>query len=291
MGGARWPAGYVRASMPDVSVVIPVHNGVPLLGEQLDALVRQTFAGTLEVIVADNLSTDGTADFARRWSDRLDLRVVAAADGRGVNHARDTGVRAASADRILVCDADDVACDEWAERMVLALDGHDHVGGPLRFDRLNDAEVVAWYPEDPDDSLSCSEGFLPYAVGANCGFRRGVFDAIGGYDTSLAEGGDDVDFSWRAQLAGFTIGFVPGAWIDYRLRGDLGGLYRQMRGRGRGVSALRRKFAGDLAEPVGMTLAGLAWWVASRAPLALLDRRWRGRWVRAVAFHRGLLLG
>lgn len=277
--------------MPDVSVVIPAHNGVPMLGEQLDALLRQTYDGTLEVVVADNLSTDGTADFARQWCNRLDVRVVAATGGKGVNHARDAGVRAAGADRVLICDADDVVCDEWVQRMVVGLDRDDHVGGPLRLHRLNHADVVAWYPKDSQDALAQGPGLLPYAVGANCGFRREVFDAIGGYDTTLAEGGDDVDFSWRAQHAGFTVGFVPGAWIDYRLRHDLRGLYRQMRGRGRGVATLCRKFDVDPTQGISMRPLQLAWWLTSRVPLAILDRRWRGRWVRTIAFHRGLLLG
>ena len=279
------------SSQPDVSVVIPTHDGVPLLGEQLDALVRQTYSGPIEVVVSDNRSSDGTAAFARRWSPPLDLVVAAADEGVGVNHARQAGVRASHGALVLICDADDVVSPEWVERMVDALADHDVVGGPLRLDRLNPPHVIAWYPEEPIDRLPATEGVMPYAIGANCGFHRRVFDAIGGYDVALAGGGDDIDFSWRAQRAGFRIGFAPGAWIDYRLRSDLGSLFRQMRARGRGVAALHRKSGLSLSGRGALSGPRLLWWLCSRAPFAAVDRRRRGSWVRAIAFEWGLRRG
>ncbi len=47
----------VRSSLPvtmDVSVVMPVRNGMPHLAVQLDALARQTYQGRWEVIISDN---------------------------------------------------------------------------------------------------------------------------------------------------------------------------------------------------------------------------------------------
>jgi len=70
-------------------------------------------------------------------------------------------------------------------------------------------------------------GLLPYAVGANLGFRRQVFDAIGGFDGSFETGADEVDFCWRAQYAGFTIGFATSAVVHYRLREQRRALARQ----------------------------------------------------------------
>jgi GT2 family glycosyltransferase len=58
------------------------------------------------------------------------------------------------------------------------------------------------------------------AIGANMGFRRPVFDALGGFDESFLIQYDDADFCYRAHRRGFTIQFVPHALVAYRLRSD-----------------------------------------------------------------------
>src|SRR5213592_3954280 len=93
---------------PDVSVVIPAHNAEAFLGAELAALAAQEYPGRWEDVVVDNESTDGTVRVAEHWSTAFsDLRVVACG-GAGVNRARNAGLRAARAPKILICDADDV---------------------------------------------------------------------------------------------------------------------------------------------------------------------------------------
>jgi len=82
----------VRPSAPlimDVSVVMPVRNGMPHLAVQLDALARQTYQGRWEVIISDNGSTDDSADAVRAVADRVPLRVIDSRDAPGRRgHAR-----------------------------------------------------------------------------------------------------------------------------------------------------------------------------------------------------------
>ena len=75
-----------------VSVIIPVRNGLPWIGHQLDALSRQRAHGPWEVIVVDNGSTDGTAAFLESWSKQHDhVRVLDGADLPGASAARNAG--------------------------------------------------------------------------------------------------------------------------------------------------------------------------------------------------------
>ena len=46
-------------------------------------------------------------------------------------------------------------------------------------------------------------GFLPFALGANLAVRREVFEAVHGFCEELLNGGEDIDLSWRLQLAGY----------------------------------------------------------------------------------------
>ncbi|MBE8526264.1 glycosyltransferase, partial [Amycolatopsis sp. H6(2020)] len=73
----------------DITVVIPAFNAADSIGGQLEALSQQVDSPAFDIIVADNLSTDGTREAALAWSDRVpgDLRVVRADKTQGPSHA------------------------------------------------------------------------------------------------------------------------------------------------------------------------------------------------------------
>jgi len=109
---SRFVGGGARSSSakgtPLVSVVVPVRQGARTLGEQLEALSRQTYSGEWELIICDNGSTDGTRGRALAWQGALPLRIVDASAKKGVAHARNVGIEATRGAYVLICDADDV---------------------------------------------------------------------------------------------------------------------------------------------------------------------------------------
>ena len=60
---------------PWLSVLMPTFNGAPWVADALDSIVAQGDAG-IEVVVADDGSTDGTVEMVRRYQSRLALRLV-----------------------------------------------------------------------------------------------------------------------------------------------------------------------------------------------------------------------
>ena len=91
-----------------MAVVIPVRNGATTLATQLEALAgAKKPSRTLEVVVADNGSTDDTRSIAMSFTDRLALRIVDAGEVPGINIARNLGVAATDAEWLLFCDDDD----------------------------------------------------------------------------------------------------------------------------------------------------------------------------------------
>src|SRR5262249_31692863 len=139
--------------MPDdrraalVSVVVPMHNAAGTIGEQLDALGRQTFADPWELVVVDNLSDDPSAEVVRSYGHLFaQLRIVPAGTGRGPSYARNTGAAAAAGDLLCFCDADDVVDEGWLEALVAEARTHDFVAGYLDIDRLNDPDIRSWRP-------------------------------------------------------------------------------------------------------------------------------------------------
>jgi GT2 family glycosyltransferase len=255
----------VRLAPPqtvDVSVVMPVRNGMPHLAVQLDALGRQTYHGRWEVIVSDNGSTDDSAEAVRAASGRVPLRVVDSREAPGAAGARAVGARAAQGRLLLFCDCDDVAADDWVERMVAALAEYPAVGGHIDDASLNSDSVVAWRPRITPGGLPRPFGLLPYALAGNCGLRRDVYEQVGGFDPSFSYAAEETDLFWRVQLAGYRLGYAPDAVVSCRHRPDVRSMLRQWRSYGRGRARLvaRYQSLGLLpAESWRDAVATLAW--------------------------------
>ena len=227
-------------------MVIPAHNAADTLGEQLDALARQEGDLELEVVVVANLCSDDTVGLVERYRLMGDypyrLRVVRADERPSANYARNRGVEEASYSLILACDADDVVWPEWARELYSSLLTADIVAGA----------TVRWDSNDFPDPTSMTEldsgvpddiryEFLPAVIGANHAFRRSIWEKIGGYDEDFVNA-TDIDFAWRAQLAGGRYVSNDRARVYYRDRTTVRGVYARQRAYGRADAQLFRKF-------------------------------------------------
>ena len=274
-----------------VSVVIPVRNVTTTIDEQLAALEAQTYRGRWEVVVADNGSTDATRARVTAWEGRVpDLRCVEAAGKRGVAHARNVAIHAARGDMILICDGDDVVDHEWVRYLAGALKEHALVTGFNDFEALNRPEQFDWMWDVASNGPPRACGFLPYAHGGNLGLRRGLFDALTGFNESLRSF-EDVDFGWRARYAGVAVHFEPRAVVHKRLRPSP-------------MSVWRSALAGGMAEPVlykrhrrqgmrraqGWEVVGTYIWLARSLGLAARPDG-RHRWASVAGNRLGRAVG
>ncbi|MEV0651007.1 glycosyltransferase family 2 protein [Phytomonospora sp. NPDC050363] len=107
--------------VPAVSVIIPVYNVRPWLGECFESLRRQTIGmENIEIIAVDDRSTDGgweelqrlAEDFPQLTVDRL------AANSGGPGAPRNRGLDKATGTFVFFLDPDDYLGDEALERMV-----------------------------------------------------------------------------------------------------------------------------------------------------------------------------
>jgi glycosyltransferase involved in cell wall biosynthesis len=277
-----------------VSVVIPVRNGAATLGAQLEALARQEVSEPWEVVVADNGSTDGTAEVAESFRARLpELTVVRVDHGFGINIARNAGVSAARGDRILICDADDVVQPGWIAAHLEGLREYDLTGGALDEETLNTPEVARFNAGPPQAELPTSGGFLPYATGNNMAFHRKVWDAVQGFDEAWVRGATEIEFCWRAQLAGFSLGWVSAAVVAYRHGATLRSEVRRRYRSARAVPRLFAHFRKDGMPGTRTVRALRAWaWIGYRAPSALWGAgAARMKWLQVLAWRAGLVAG
>src|SRR5690606_12115715 len=95
------------ASWPRVSVVVCSRNGERTLRECLDGILALDYPD-FEVILVDDGSTDRTAEIGRDAG----VRVVSAG-GRGLGHARNVGLEAATGEIIAYIDDDAYPDPHW----------------------------------------------------------------------------------------------------------------------------------------------------------------------------------
>lgn len=89
---------------PLVSVVIPTYNRRRCLGRAIDSVLRQE-AGPVELIVVDDASPDGTADWVA--SAYSHVRLIRQPVNRGVSASRNAGLAASHGQFIAFLDDDD----------------------------------------------------------------------------------------------------------------------------------------------------------------------------------------
>jgi glycosyltransferase involved in cell wall biosynthesis len=248
-------------SLRSSSVVMPVRNAAAHIDEQFAALAAQTYTGTWELIVADNGSTDDTRARAEAWADRLPVHVVDASSRAGAGPARNRGVAASAGELLAFCDADDLVDPGWLAAHVRALDAADLVAGSI-VPFVHGAPMPA---HDPPRHAPTLLGWRAYAQGANCSVRRETFERVGGFREDQRYG-EDVDFSWRAQIDGATFAYAPDAVVRKRVPAGTRALLRRYyrygtcdvdlyeRYRSEGV---RRPPARDLARTYGGLIARL----------------------------------
>jgi len=210
-----------------LSVVIPCLNGAATIADQLEALANQQWSQPWEVIFADNGSTDESLAIARRYQERIpNLRIVDASDRRGQPYALNAGVAAAKGEAVALCDADDEVAPGWVAAMGDALSVHDFVACRIDVEKLNPPWARMRSGQTRGIQKYRYPPYLPHAGGCSLGFKRGLHEAIGGFDESLPYL-HDTDFCWRLQLAGTELHFVPEATVHVRQRHSRIGRYRQ----------------------------------------------------------------
>jgi glycosyltransferase involved in cell wall biosynthesis len=108
---------------PSLSIIMPVYNGAAYIGDALESLISQ-LQGSIELVVIDDGSTDGTVDvIARRFAADLLSGVLKmiVQKNQGVSAARNRGIDLASGRYIGFVDADDMVLPGYVEKIAEAM--------------------------------------------------------------------------------------------------------------------------------------------------------------------------
>lgn len=249
---------------PLVSVVIPTRNRASYLDVALGSLVSQELDGPFELLVADDWSSDATPEIVSKWG----VRSVRAEHRRGVNAARNAGVKATTAELVAFLDDDVYAPPGWLQAVVDGAARYPDAGvfgGPIRarFEGKTPASCGRESPPITTLDLGDRDTEAPMVWSANMAVRRSAFKRIGPFDEAIGVGGDEEDWLLALRAAGGSIMYLAQAGLDHRRAGAdarlaalVGAAYR--RGRAARLSDQRRGRPPSVVRELRV-LGGCAW--------------------------------
>jgi GT2 family glycosyltransferase len=218
------------------SIVIPHWNGKHFLPPCLDSLKRQTYA-SIEVIIVDNASTDGSQEFIREhypW-----VRLIELSENRGFTGACNAGMQASHGEVIALLNNDTEVEPDWAEAVMDAFARFSDVGSVaskmLLYNKRDHLHTAGDYFTvdgragnrgvwQKDVGQYDQEEFVFSACGGSSAYRRTMLDQIGLLDDEFFFLMEDVDLGWRAQLAGWRCLYTPKAVVYHHLSATGGGV-------------------------------------------------------------------
>lgn len=210
---------------PRVSVVITAYNQAGCVGEAVASVLAQE-GPPVEVVVADDASTDGTPDVIRDLARRhpgVVVPVLAPAN-RGVSANRNAGLAAATGGRVTWLDGDDVFLPGKLARETAALDARPDLGWAYSqvtvVDEARGTRRPRYAAAPQGDAFAAIAGMVGRAP-RNPLVAREVLEAVGGFDEGLSL---YEDFDLMLRLARRSrCAYVPEPGMEYRVHG--GGLH------------------------------------------------------------------
>ena len=213
--------------IPQVSVIVVNWNGKALLQECLGPLLRQRDIAC-ELILVDNGSSDGSVDWVRTKFPQIKL--VQLSSNQGFTGGNLAGLDAAHGEFIALVNNDTRADERCLSELLLPMIRDSQVGisaAKLLLDRtemINSAGVAlttAAVGFDRGYGEDCCLYDVPEHVFGACAaavlYRRSMLEEIGFLDNDFFLYGEDVDLSFRAQIAGWKCVYVPTAIVYHKL--------------------------------------------------------------------------
>jgi GT2 family glycosyltransferase len=220
--------------MPELTVVIPNYNGRALLEPMLASLQAQTFGPFMTVVVDDCSSDDSVEYLAEHWPA---VKVIRLASNGGVTAAMNACLAAADTDLVALFNNDMELEPDCLSELVGELERHPEIGSvtPKMLDFVDRSvldgagDLLSWrgggrrrgYGVKDSGQYGVHEEVFGPCGGAAL-YRRATLDVVGGFDEDFYAYYEDIDWAFRAQLAGMRCRYVPTAVLYHRGSATLG---------------------------------------------------------------------
>ncbi len=222
-----------------ITIVIPVFNKLALTKACLESIRQTSGSEPLEIIVVDNASNDGTAEYLQAEQAAGNLRCLTNDQNAGFARACNQGAEAARSGLVVFLNNDTRVTKGWAAAMARAAIQKDAgvVGAKLLYPdgRVQHAgiEFINGVPDHPFRHAAADAPEVNHArdldmvTGACLMIHRDLFLKLGGFDEVYKNGVEDADLCLRARAAGYKVIYEPKA-VVYHHEGQTPGRFNHV---------------------------------------------------------------
>nr|MDA8219853.1 glycosyltransferase family 2 protein [Dehalococcoidales bacterium] len=193
-----------------VSVIVVNYNGRPHIGQCLHSLLADRRQDR-EIILVDNASTDGSADYVEQAFPQV--RLIRNERNEGFGQANNLAAGVANGNYLAFLNPDTVVEPNWLDPLIATLEANPQAGlATSQVLLLSDPKVVNTCGSEvhqtgltlcrgmgePRDAFPLIEE-VDAVSGAAFAMPRYLFWALGGFDPDFFLYMEDTDLSWRAR--------------------------------------------------------------------------------------------
>ncbi|MDB2376704.1 glycosyltransferase [Luminiphilus sp.] len=214
---------FPESDQPKVSIVIPVYNEWVITHRCLWSILQYT-EGEYEIIIADDCSTDETANIANYVTG---VTVVRQEENQRFLKNCNRAAEKARGDFLLLLNNDTTVTESWLAPLLKLFENADIgiVGPKLLFPngKLQEAGGIIWddasgwnygRADDPSRPQYNYVRETDYLSGAALMIRRSLWQELGGFDEAFIPAYyEDTDLCFSARAAGFKVVYQPSSTV------------------------------------------------------------------------------
>lgn len=227
--------------MKEVSIVIPNYNGAHFLERCLDAVYAQTKLDSLEVLVVDNGSLDGSIELLERKYPQV--RRILLDQNYGFCGAVNRGIRAADSEYVILLNNDTEVDREFAYQLLSLIKEDEKIFSCTskmiqyhdrkKIDDAGDYFCALGWAFARGKGAPVSEYEKQKDVFASCGgaaiYRKSLIEKLGYFDEEHFAYLEDMDIGYRARIYGYRNVYAPKAVVYHVGSGSSGSTYNEFK--------------------------------------------------------------
>ena len=198
----------------DCTILTPVYDEpLALVKRNITSVMLQKTCYKFEhLVVIDNPNI--SVEILNYLYNNTDVNYYIHKENKGLSASRNTALKNASGEFIMILDCDDVFAPGRIQKQLEFMKQNEIFFSYGGFQEIHGQELEPKptnniHIPQQEDLLECLKQFKNAVPCGSVCFKKEIYDKLGGFDENMKEGSEDMEFQLRAVKAGYKIGLLP----------------------------------------------------------------------------------